>query len=107
MAIEGTALIGIDWGTSNNRAYRIDDRGRVLESRNGELGLSAIKGRSLDAALQIFFADWRQVEGRGIPVLMSGMIGSRNGWAEADYCQCPFGVEDLSRTIVPVMARPG
>ena len=107
MAIEGTALIGIDWGTSNNRAYRIDDRGRVLESRNGKLGLSAIKDRNFDAALETFIADWRQGEGRGIPVLMSGMIGSRNGWAEADYCQCPFGVEDLSRTIVPVTGRAG
>jgi 2-dehydro-3-deoxygalactonokinase len=102
-----TALIGIDWGTSNNRAYRIDDRGEVLESRCGGVGLSAVKDRDFDAALETFIADWREGEGRGIPILMSGMIGSRNGWSEAGYCECPFGVEELSRTIVPVSARAG
>lgn len=99
-----TALIGIDWGTSNNRAYRIDDRGHVLESRSGVLGLSAVKDRAFDAALEAFVADWRKGTSRDIPVLMSGMIGSRNGWAEAAYCACPFGIEELSRTVI---AAPG
>jgi 2-dehydro-3-deoxygalactonokinase len=96
-----TALIGIDWGTSNNRAYRIDDRGNVLESRSGALGLSAVKDRNFDAALEEFVGDWRKSASRDIPILMSGMIGSRNGWAEAAYCACPFGAEDLSCTVIP------
>jgi 2-dehydro-3-deoxygalactonokinase len=107
MALAQTALIGIDWGTSNNRAYRIDEHGNVLESRSGELGLSAVKDRNFDAALETLIADWRQEAFRGIPVLMSGMIGSRNGWVEAAYCECPFGVEQLSRTLVPVPAQAG
>jgi 2-dehydro-3-deoxygalactonokinase len=97
-----TALIGIDWGTSNNRAYRIDGRGNVLESRSGALGLSAVKDRAFDAALETFIGDWRKGASRDIPILMSGMIGSRNGWVEAPYCECPFGVEELSRAIVAV-----
>ncbi len=107
MALARTALIGIDWGTSNNRAYRIDGFGNVLESRSGELGLSAIRGGNFDAALESFIADWQKDSSRDIPVLISGMIGSRNGWAEAAYCECPFGVEELSRTIVPVPRRAG
>jgi 2-dehydro-3-deoxygalactonokinase len=107
MALAETALIGIDWGTSNNRAYRIDSLGNVVESRSGELGLSAIKDRNFDTALESFVGDWRKDASREIPVLMSGMIGSRNGLAETAYCECPFGVEELSCTIVPVSTRTG
>lgn len=102
MASPETMLIGIDWGTSNHRAYRIDGRGNVLECRSGELGLSAVKDRNFNAALGSFIADWRKAAARDVPVLMSGMIGSRNGWVETAYCECPFGAEDLSHTIVPV-----
>jgi 2-dehydro-3-deoxygalactonokinase len=107
MARMETALIGIDWGTSGNRAYRIDGRGNLLESRSGGLGLSAAKDRDFDTALESLVADWREGASRDVPVLMSGMIGSRNGWMEAAYCECPFGVEDLSRTIVAVSGRAG
>ena len=105
MADDATALIGIDWGTSRQRAYRIGHDGRLLESRSGDLGLSAVKNREFDAALQPLTADW---QGNGeIPVLMSGMIGSRNGWVEAAYCRCPFGIDELSRTIVPISRYSG
>lgn len=107
MALAQTALIGIDWGTSNNRAYRIDAQGNVLESRSGELGLLAVRDRNFDAALEGLIADWRTDTFRDIPVLMSGMIGSRNGWVEAAYCECPFGVEQLSRTVTPVPGQAG
>lgn len=107
MVSPATALIGIDWGTSNNRAYRIDGRGNVLESRSGALGLSAVKDRNFGSALDTLVADWRKNASHDIPVLMSGMIGSRNGWAEAAYCACPFGVEDLSRTVIPAPGRGG
>lgn len=102
MTLAETALIGVDWGTSNNRAYRIDGQGNALESRSSGLGLSATKDGNFLAALESLVADWRKDGARTIPVLMSGMIGSRNGWREAAYCACPFGVEELSRTTVPV-----
>ncbi len=101
MAGDATALIGIDWGTSRQRAYRINDHGVLLESRSGDLGLSAVRGQSFDAALQPLIADWLK-HAEDIPVLMCGMIGSRNGWAEAAYCDCPFGIQDLVRTLVSV-----
>lgn len=105
MASTETGLIGIDWGTSSNRAYRMDRTGNVLESRSGGLGLAAIKDRSFETVLESLVASWDA--DREIPILMSGMIGSRNGWVEAGYCECPFGVEELSRTIVSVPDRSG
>lgn len=107
MASEATALIGIDWGTSRRRAYRIGHQGNLLESRSDELGLSAVREREFDAALQPLISDWREGEARKPPVLMCGMIGSRNGWAEAAYCECPFGTEELAGTIMPVPSLGG
>jgi len=105
MTSDATALIGIDWGTSRRRAHRIDSQGHVLESRSDALGLFAVRDGNFDVALQPLISDWRET--RSIPVLMCGMIGSRNGWAETAYCECPFGIEDLSRTIAPVIGAGG
>ncbi|HWF63211.1 MAG TPA: 2-dehydro-3-deoxygalactonokinase [Rhizomicrobium sp.] len=104
MAGDGAALIGIDWGTSRQRAYRIDRQGHVLESRSGDRGLSTVRGRDFDAALQALISDWNA---ENVPVLMCGMVGSRNGWTEAAYCECPFGIEELARTMVPVVSDSG
>jgi 2-dehydro-3-deoxygalactonokinase len=107
MTSNATTLIGIDWGTSRRRAYRIDQQGNVLESRSDELGLSAAGDRNFDAALQSLISDWREDASLNTPVLMCGMIGSRNGWAEVPYCECPFGIDELSNTIVPIMCQSG
>ena len=44
--------------------------------------------------------DW--LEADKPPVLMSGMIGSRQGWLEAPYLTCPAGIADLAAGLVPV-----
>ena len=35
-------------------------------------------------------------------ILLSGMIGSRQGWRESQALQCPAGVENLARALTPV-----
>lgn len=35
-------------------------------------------------------------------VLMSGMVGSRQGWVEAPYLACPAGVAELVQAVIPV-----
>ena len=39
---------------------------------------------------------------RKLPVLMSGMIGSRQGWVEAPYVAIPAGIGDLAAALAPV-----
>jgi 2-dehydro-3-deoxygalactonokinase len=41
------------------------------------------------------------------PVLMAGMVGSRNGWAEAAYAALPCGAGDLARALLPVVRADG
>ena len=93
-------MIAIDWGTSSFRAYRLSAEGGVLEKRAATLGILAVTDGDFAAALESQIADWL---GDGdAPVLMSGMIGSRQGWKEAPYAPCPAGEAEIAAGMVNV-----
>ncbi|MGH7210800.1 MAG: 2-dehydro-3-deoxygalactonokinase, partial [Acetobacteraceae bacterium] len=92
-------MIGVDWGTSSFRAYRLDRDGRVLNRSAAPLGIMAVpegavpegavpEGR-FDAALRQAVGPWLAEGERR--VLLCGMVGSRQGWVEAPYLGCPAG----------------
>ena len=91
-----TALIGIDWGTTQLRGFRLDDAGQVLERRETGSGISTIQNGAFYAALQSLIGDWQNLD-RSIPILMCGMIGSRQGWREVPYVPCPAQLSDFVR----------
>ena len=95
-----TALIGLDWGTSNCRAFRIARDGAVLETRAGALGILAVKDGNFAAAYEALVGDW--LKAHEAPVLMCGMIGSRQGWVEAPYVELPADAEQLARALARV-----
>ncbi len=92
-------MIGVDWGTSSFRAYRL--RGReVLDRLALPLGILGVAGGRFEGALQRAVGPWLADGERRI--LLSGMIGSRQGWVEAPYLPCPAATADLARALVPV-----
>ena len=91
-------LIGVDWGTSRLRGYRIGHGGKVLERRESNLGIAAIQGGAFGEALCALIAGW-QLKHSPLPILMCGMIGSRQGWREIPYRPCPAGGDDLAGTL--------
>lgn len=93
-------MIAVDWGTSSLRAYRIDAAGRVLDKRSAPLGIMQVSGGAFAAALQSQIADWLRDDSG--PVVMSGMIGSRQGWKEAPYVATPAALEDIARAMAKV-----
>lgn len=80
-------MIGVDWGITHLRAYQIDSNGVVLASRSAPKGILSVLDGDFAAALESVISDWLDVERE--PILMSGMIGSRQGWLEAPYVACP------------------
>jgi 2-dehydro-3-deoxygalactonokinase len=96
--LAGSELIGIDWGTSQLRAYRIDSAGHLLESRQSPQRIAGLRHREFDQALCSLIGDW-QSEAGSIPILMCGMIGSRQGWQEAPYRACPAHLSMRQRRI--------
>ncbi|HEX8374886.1 MAG TPA: 2-dehydro-3-deoxygalactonokinase, partial [Geminicoccaceae bacterium] len=99
------ALIGLDWGTTSLRAYRIAATGAVLERREAARGILSVAGGAFADALAEVAGDWLAAE-PGVPVLASGMIGSRQGWREVPYADCPVGAAELARGFAEV-AGPG
>ena len=88
------ALIGLDWGTSSFRAHLLDREGHVLDSRSSNKGIMHIMGCGFEAELHRQLAVW--AEWRDLPIVASGMIGSRNGWRETPYIEAPARVDTLA-----------
>lgn len=96
------ALLGIDWGTSNRRAWWLNARGDVLAEHSDDQGLLAMQGRfaeSLQALLQVG-PPWPE----GGTVLMSGMVGAASGWHEVPYMDAALPLTELARHLQPVAA---
>jgi 2-dehydro-3-deoxygalactonokinase len=93
----GRAMIAIDWGTTHLRAYRLDDAGAIVSRRSQPKGIMAISGGDFAAALDEITRDWHDAADR--EVVMSGMIGNRQGWVEVPYVSCPAALRDLADAV--------
>ena len=92
-------MIGVDWGTSSFRAYRVRG-GAVVDRCAGPHGILSVPPGGFPATLRAAIHPW--LDGGERHVLMSGMVGSRQGWLEAPYLPCPAGAAELARALVPV-----
>lgn len=93
-------MIGIDWGSSGCRAYLLATDGQILDNRSAACGITTLTPAEYPAVLRREIGDW--LEGGSQLVLLSGMVGSRQGWQEAGYVDCPAGLEDLPGQLHPV-----
>ena len=93
-------MIGVDWGTSSLRAYRLDAAGQVIERIATQGGILSVTDGDFAGALRSAIAPWLADGERR--VLLSGMIGSRQGWIEAPYLPCPAGAADIAGALVRV-----
>jgi len=97
-------LLGIDWGTSNRRAYLLDASGNCLRKHEDAEGALAVRGRfpaALDALRRQLDIDAL------VPVVMSGMVGSAQGWQEVAYLDSSVPLTRLPETLVPVDGAAG
>ena len=81
-------FVGVDWGTTNFRAYLFDGETVIdqIESDQGILNVSNFRD-GIDGLLQC----WESV-----PVVFSGMIGSSKGWYETPYQRVPISYSDIA-----------
>lgn len=97
-------LIAIDWGTSNLRAALLDAEGRTLDQRSAPGGVMAVPERRFAEALMPLVDGW--LADAALPLIASGMVGSRQGWQEAPYLECPARLSDAAQRLTRV-ALPG
>ena len=89
-------MIAIDWGTTSFRAYRLDRKGNVVDTHSSSKGIMVAPPgpRVLEEEIGVWLEE--------APIVMSGMVGSRQGWVEAPYVQCPAGYDEIAAALKPV-----
>lgn len=90
-------MIAVDWGTSSLRCYRLDAQGKIIDSRASDGGILNVAPGAFSQVLERQLRGWAET-----PIVMSGMVGSRQGWKEAPYVQCPAGFDEIAAQLVEV-----
>jgi 2-dehydro-3-deoxygalactonokinase len=102
------AFVVVDWGTSSFRGWLMSADGAALaESRGGE-GMLHCTGGGAAAGFAPVLRDHlaRLGAAAGVPVLICGMAGARQGWAEAPYLRTPTRLDALHEGAIRIDA-PG
>lgn len=100
--LSGLDWIAADWGTTHVRVWALDAAGRVLARAAGDRGMGRLTGADYEPALLDMVGGW--LDARPVPVLVCGMAGSRQGWAEAPYAAVPCAPLAAGRTVRPSVA---
>jgi len=83
-------FIALDWGTTNRRAYRVED-GRIAATLRSPQGVSTMPADGYPGELAAIRAELGD-----LPVLMAGMVGSTIGWRVAPYVAVPADIADIA-----------
>lgn len=94
----------VDWGSSNFRAVLLDPQGEQVDSKSSDRGVFDFAGNGFSDYLFTVCADWLE---NSQQVIMSGMVGSRNGWVETPYLPCPVSIVSVANARVQVTNDQG
>jgi 2-dehydro-3-deoxygalactonokinase len=93
-------MIGIDWGTTSFRAFRIAPDGTIRDRRASTRGILNVPDARFGDTLREEIGTWLALgEDR---ILLSGMIGSRQGWREAPYLPTPAAPADVAAALTDI-----
>lgn len=82
--------IAVDWGTSHLRLWPMGADDHPLRRIDSDLGMSRLAPAEYEPALLDLLGD--DLPDGPVPVVICGMAGSRQGWAEAPYVETPCAV---------------
>lgn len=94
------SLVAVDWGTSHLRVWLLGEDGRLLAEHHSDEGMGATAREQFHTVLEAHLATLAVPA--DIPVVMCGMVGSRQGWAEARYLTIPASLADIAAKAVRV-----
>ncbi|WP_309643470.1 2-dehydro-3-deoxygalactonokinase [Phenylobacterium sp.] len=97
-------LLACDWGTTNLRAWTLDDDGAVLKAQGFPFGVGRLNAGEAPRRL----SDVRAALGaEGLPAILCGMVGSNLGWVATPYADLPADAADLAAGLVEVADPAG
>jgi 2-dehydro-3-deoxygalactonokinase len=99
------SIVGIDWGTTRRRVVALDAQGAPLREFDDDDGMLGASGR-FAAALADALARIAPLA-PGVRVLLSGMVGSAQGWHAVPYVDTGTPLEALADHLFTVPDAPG
>lgn len=97
------AWIAADWGTSHLRVWLMDAQDRVIRRLTSDKGMGGLAPDAFEPALLDLVGD---ALGEGVTdVLICGMAGARQGWAEVPYAKVPCPAPTAAMTILTADPR--
>lgn len=99
------AYVAVDWGTSSFRLWLMGRIGEVLAERRSDEGMMAAGRAGFATVLQAHLD--AAGAAAGLPVIICGMAGARQGWVEAGYVDTPAPLAAVLQqaAVVPGQAR--
>ena len=94
-------FIAIDWGSTAFRAWAMGLDGTILGAVTAEDGLKSVSNRDFDGVVSRHCGAWLSAHPE-VPVILCGMVGSRTGWVEAPYVDCPVAPRLLAAQAAPL-----
>jgi 2-dehydro-3-deoxygalactonokinase len=78
--------------------------GEILDEVASGDGIGSVAAGAYPATLKRLIGRWLEAH-PSLPVVASGMVGSRHGWREAAYVKCPAGPNEVAAQLTPVEAE--
>lgn len=94
------AFIAVDWGTSSFRLWLIGASGEVLAERRSNEGMTTAAKLGFPEVLKSHLDAIDAPE--GLPVIICGMAGARQGWIEAGYVDVPSPLDAILKGAVRI-----
>ncbi len=92
--------IAADWGMSSLRLWGVDAHDETLFALTSDQGMSRLNPSDYPEVLSGLLAEHLSENGPPVPLLVCGMAGARQGWAEAPYLPLPARLDSLGREAV-------
>jgi len=86
--------IALDWGTSNFRAYLIDNN-HVIDQVSTDEGMKFVDQKEFENILIKNISTWNNKFDIKM-VIASGMVGAKQGWIEVPYINAPCDIRNLN-----------
>ncbi|WP_417249632.1 2-dehydro-3-deoxygalactonokinase [Celeribacter sp.] len=92
--------IAVDWGTSSLRVWAMSEAGEALAEIRSDQGMGRLERNEFEPTLMTLIADWLDTRATPIRIVVCGMAGAAQGWADAGYAAVPCKPETAATTPV-------
>ena len=86
--------VALDWGTSNFRAYLMDNND-IIDKVSTQEGMKFVYNKNFEKTLIKNITTWKQNFDFKV-VIASGMVGAKQGWIEVPYINSPCDIRNLN-----------